>query len=214
MEKIVPLATIKITVAFLLVLVLSANSCLAQNKNIEWLRDITKGRTAAGSNIMNDVTNTTYPVSAAVPIGQLIYGYATRKKQTVIYGWETVAGLGITGVITFGLKYTVNEKRPYITYPDIKPYSYDTDPSFPSGHTSVAFSTATSLSLEYPKWYIIAPSFLWAGVVGYSRLYLGMHYPGDVLVGAIVGAGSSWLSYKGTHWLHQHSLKKKLYSSE
>ena len=69
-------------------------------------------------------------------------------------------------------------------------------PSFPSGHTSGAFATATILSLEYPKWYVIVPSYLWAGTVGYSRLHLGVHYPTDVLGAMVVGAGSAYLSYK------------------
>jgi membrane-associated phospholipid phosphatase len=51
-----------------------------------------------------------------------------------------------------------------------------------------AFALATSLSLSYPKCYIIVPSFAWASSVGYSRMDLGVHYPSDVLAGAIVGA--------------------------
>jgi membrane-associated phospholipid phosphatase len=73
--------------------------------------------------------------------------------------------------------------------------------SFPSGHTS-GFSTATSLALDYKKWYIVVPAYLWAGSVGYSRMYLGKHYPSDVLGGAIIGIGSGYLC----HW-----LRKKLF---
>lgn len=57
------------------------------------------------------------------------------------------------------------------------------------------FALATSLSLSYPKWYIIVPSYAWAGSVGYSRMDLGVHYPSDVLAGAVIGAGSAWLTY-------------------
>ena len=76
--------------------------------------------------------------------------------------------------------------------------------SFPSGHVSAAFCTATSLSLRFHKWYVIAPSFLWATSVGWARMYQGVHYPSDVLAGAIVGAGSAWLGYK-----IQHRMEKK-----
>lgn len=89
------------------------------------------------------------------------------------------------------MKYGFNRKRPFVTYPDlITKKSEAGSPSFPSGHTSQAFATATSLSLAYPKWYVIAPSLLWAGAVGYSRMELGVHYPSDVLVGALIGIGS------------------------
>jgi membrane-associated phospholipid phosphatase len=76
-------------------------------------------------------------------------------------------------------------------------------PSFPSGHTSDAFATATSLSIAFPKWYVIAPSFLWACSVGYSRMDLGVHYPSDVMAGAIIGAGSAYLCYKANRWIQK-----------
>jgi membrane-associated phospholipid phosphatase len=66
----------------------------------------------------------------------------------------------------------------------------------PSGHTSSAFSTATSLSLNFRKWYVVAPAYTYAAAVGYSRMYLGVHYPSDVLVGALLGSGTAYLTWK------------------
>ncbi|HSC36729.1 MAG TPA: phosphatase PAP2 family protein, partial [Chitinophagaceae bacterium] len=73
--------------------------------------------------------------------------------------------------------------------------------SFPSGHTSSAFAMATSISMSYPKWYVIAPCYLWAGTVGVSRIVLGVHYPSDVLAGALVGMGSAYVTNRATRWL-------------
>jgi membrane-associated phospholipid phosphatase len=113
-------------------------------------------------------------------------------------------------VITSVLKYTIDRPRPFETYPDIEKATYAGSPSFPSGHTSDAFSLATSLSIAYPKWYVIVPSYAWALTVAYSRMHLGVHYPSDVLAGALVGAGSAYLCYKGQQWLTQkrHIIKK------
>ena len=86
--------------------------------------------------------------------------------------------------------------------------------SFPSGHTSSAFALATSLSIVYPKWYVIVPSYLWASSVGYSRMHLGVHYPSDVLAGALVGTGSAFLSHALNKCIHkkvkENSKPKKL----
>jgi membrane-associated phospholipid phosphatase len=102
----------------------------------------------------------------------------------------------VSGFVTISMKYAIQRDRPFVTYPDIQKLTGAGSPSFPSGHTSEAFATATSLSLAFPKWYVIAPSFLWASAAGYSRMHLGVHYPSDVLVGALVGAGSAWLCHE------------------
>jgi membrane-associated phospholipid phosphatase len=157
---------------------------------------------------MIGITNSAEPLAISLPVALLITGYARHDKAMVRNGWQTVAALGITGIISTGLKYSVNRTRPYITYPDIQNYNTENTASFPSGHTSFAFATATSLSINYRMWYVVAPAYLWAASVGYSRLYLGEHYPTDVLAGCIVGAGSAWLAYKGDQWLHRRKEQR------
>jgi membrane-associated phospholipid phosphatase len=120
------------------------------------------------------------------------------------------AVIGVDGVMTYSLKKVVNRDRPYLTYPDIHPAAYETSNSFPSGHTSLAFATATAMSLKYPKWYVIAPSYFWACSVGYSRLNMGVHYPSDVLAGALLGAGSAFVTYKVNEWFWKKHENKKL----
>jgi len=58
--------------------------------------------------------------------------------------------------------------------------------SFPSGHTAAAFAFATGVGRELPQ--AAAPLRLLAAAVGYSRVHTGVHYPGDVVAGALLGA--------------------------
>ncbi len=81
------------------------------------------------------------------------------------------------GVMTYGLKQLTQRKRPLDETLG--------NPSMPSGHATIVFSAATILGYRYPKWRI--PLYLGAGLVGFSRIYLGRHYTSDVLAGAAVG---------------------------
>lgn len=118
-----------------------------------------------------------------------------------------VGALALNTGITYGMKYAINRQRPYDRYEDINPVLTSGSPAFPSGHTSTAFTTAMNLSLAIPKWYVAVPAFTWASAVGYARMHLGVHYPSDVLMGAVVGAGSAWLSHKANMWLQQRKTK-------
>lgn len=83
------------------------------------------------------------------------------------------------------LKPLVDRTRPYYVLeytPLIPPVG---DPSFPSGHTAASFAAATAIYAINKKWGIAA--YLFAAIMGFSRLYLGVHFPTDVLFGAMVG---------------------------
>jgi undecaprenyl-diphosphatase len=103
------------------------------------------------------------------------------------------------------LKNVVKRDRPYNTYTGIYPDQLETDYAFPSGHTSTAFATATSLALTTKKWYVTVPAFAWSAGVGYSRIYMGQHYPSDVIMGALVGSGSALIC----HWASKQLSKRK-----
>lgn len=169
----------------------------AQNADINMLRSIHVPAPHPMDGPMRVVTHSVLPLMIAVPVSSLIYhrsqtGSFTENKAPYIIGLSVIS----SSTITLGLKYRVNRSRPFVTYSDITQKDHHVGPySFPSGHTSSAFALATSVSLCYPKWYVIAPAYLYAFTVGFSRMWLGVHYPGDVLVGALIGTACSFGSY-------------------
>ncbi len=123
-------------------------------------------------------------------------------KDAIYIGTSVIEAVGIT----YAGKYLVQRDRPFVKYPDkvrpIDPPGGDSY-SFPSGHTAAAFSLATSLSIKYPKWYVIAPSAVWACGVGFARMNQGVHYPSDVLAGAAIGVGCAFANVYINKWLQK-----------
>jgi membrane-associated phospholipid phosphatase len=117
--------------------------------------------------------------------------------------WSVPYRLTVSQVATYGavigLKALFRRPRPYVTLSDIQSRSARYSPtgsggasfSLPSGHAAMAFAVAASLSLSYPEWYVIGPGAAWASSVALSRVWLGVHYPSDIVAGALLGTALS-----------------------
>lgn len=118
-------------------------------------------------------------------------------KKTRNIGFTVLLSLLIGALITnVTLKNAVARIRPYEVIEGLqiliaKPHDY----SFPSGHTCASFAAAMVLYRKCPTLYGVG-SLILAILIGCSRLYVGVHYPTDVICGALVGCFSAWAAVK------------------
>ncbi len=103
--------------------------------------------------------------------------------------WLFVLVLGaaaIADAVSYGLRQWIGRERPPLVYPDPKPLvSVPSSGSFPSGHATIAFACATVIAWASPK--LAVPAFLLAAAIAFSRVYAGVHWPLDVVGGAVLG---------------------------
>ena len=127
----------------------------------------------------------------AVALVPLLWWGRTRRFAL----WLTVAVVAQTFLV-WGLKRAIGRTRPWILLDLPTPFMRPSDFSFPSGHAAGCFCVAAFLTFALPAawpdsrlraWLVTALALGLALLIGVSRVYLGAHFPGDVLAGALLG---------------------------
>jgi undecaprenyl-diphosphatase len=110
---------------------------------------------------------------------------ALVRRQPVAFMLVT-AGVLTADMLALLLKLVGGRDRPFIVDPEQDPLvGTPLDLSFPSGHAATSFAGATLLSAFLPR--LRLPLYLLAALVAWSRVYVGVHYPLDILAGALLG---------------------------
>jgi len=120
---------------------------------------------------------------------------AVLWRRPVLLAHVGIAALA-SDIVSRLLKEWVGRERPPLRYPEPEPLVHVPDSAaFPSGHATVAFACATVLARAAPR--LALPLYVLAALVAWSRVYVGVHYPLDVLGGAALGVGL----VTGLRWL-------------
>jgi membrane-associated phospholipid phosphatase len=188
---------LKLTLAFLV-----SFSAFSQNVDMRVLRTFNARTMPMWDKTMEGVSFSVYPAMPLTAGGILAYGYVKKDQEMIRNGYKSFIAIGLANGISYGLKVAVRRDRPFVTYPDDIVQRTKVGPlSFPSGHTTAAFATATALTLSTKKWQVALPSYAYAGFVAYSRMRLGVHYPSDILGGIFIGIGSGLLTWQIDKWI-------------
>jgi undecaprenyl-diphosphatase len=119
----------------------------------------------------------------------IIISWVITKKRKIF--WRLVLLYAIESGVIYGLKYLIQRQRPFFFLDMASKLSRGPgeilDPSFPSAHATFSFMMAMLLSYWFPRHRVIF--FIVAGFISWTRIYLGLHYPTDVIVGALMGYG-------------------------
>lgn len=132
-----------------------------------------------------------------IALAVLIAIFDRRRWRAVIH---VLLAIALASVLTDHVaKPYFNRSRPFERYTDARVYGYKpTTRSFPSGHAATAIAGACALARLAPE----ARSIFWvfAVLIAFSRVYLGVHYPADVLAGALLGLAIGKFVVGGTEW--------------
>jgi undecaprenyl-diphosphatase len=125
---------------------------------------------------------------ATIAIGTnvLIWAFFPQPWRTTAV--QALASLAISHLPVAVAKKLYPRRRPYLALPDTRTFRNPLkDHSFPSGHTTAIFAWLVPYMAAFPA---LSAVLLPLGcIVGFSRMYLGLHYPSDVVAGAVIGTG-------------------------
>ncbi len=152
--------------------------------NYELLKAINDlaGKSSVVDAIMIFATNYAVPVFAIVLLMMWFFGKEYMKKTVVYSALSGVLGILINVLISK----IYFEPRPFVTHDDLNVLvDHARDASFPSDHTTGAIALAFAIALRNKRIGIVMMVF--ALITGFSRMYVGNHYPSDVVVGIVIG---------------------------
>ncbi len=142
------------------------------------------------------------PVISRIGDGPILFAVSlvllfSKKRELKLLGLIMLAGLTVSFYFVSGLKELVARPRPFLVLTDVFLLAKEKSMSFPSNHAAASFMAATTLAAYFKRYAAVFYSF--AAAVAVSRVYMGVHYPSDVLAGAGLGIAVGYFLIKKGH---------------
>jgi len=135
----------------------------------------------------------------------VLMGLARPRRWPAVF--QVILAIGLSTLLTDSIfKPLVGRSRPYVLYTDIEVIGIrQSNASFPSTHASNAFAGAYAMSRAFPA----GRAIFWtiAVLVAVARVYVGVHYPSDVVFGGLIGLAAAAFVVGGTKWSYAESKK-------
>ncbi len=151
------------------------------------------GSSSVLDTVMRDAANWGQWIFAGIVVAWLVYGWIWGGRRD---RWGAIAAL-LAAAIALGINQILGHlwvrPRPFIAHPDTVHtlIAHANDGSFPSDHAAAGVAIAMTLWFVHRRWGTLA--LMAAVVMSYARVFDGVHYPGDVLAGAVIGIAASWM---------------------
>lgn len=160
-----------------------------QNIDLQTLEFINHNRIKSLDDFFIFISNAATVITYSIPVILLLYSYIKHTFLLQRKSWLILICLVNNAMIIHTIKNVVNRQRPFVGHPMIQQLVKVSTASFPSAHTAEVFLLATAITLLFPnKKLVIIAAWIWALLISYSRMALGVHYPSDVLASMIISS--------------------------
>jgi undecaprenyl-diphosphatase len=161
--------------------------CVRFMPQLDLIASLQQAGNTTVTTVLQFISDTITFVSFGVPLVMLALGErGSEKKKSRLSFLYVGLSIGLAGLVSYLIKKTTSIPRPYEIDVRIAQLSVGGGYSFPSGHTTEAFASAIAIIFLYRNVRWAIPMLLWASTVAFSRIYLGVHYPFDILGGILI----------------------------
>jgi membrane-associated phospholipid phosphatase len=134
-------------------------------------------------------------VKSLVLVGIGLVADVVSRRSFPLGGVLAAVSYGVAALLANGLKTVFDRPRPSVGHPEIHPLvAVPHSGSMPSAHAAEAFAAAVAVGLVHPR--LRWPLLVLAALIGLSRVWLGVHYLSDVIVGAALGSVIAYVAWR------------------